>query len=151
MKNDTVYGCILISRRGHICVVQGRSTEKWSFPKGHPNSGETPFQCASRETCEETGIKIPWQTHRPISLAVGHYYIVFVATELVCYTFDENEILQVKWFSIDELKKIRGNVDINTFLRRLDQSAQDNLWSLIKRRCKGRGFLQLCQDITVQT
>ena len=151
MKNDTVYGCILISRRGRICVVQGRTTKKWSFPKGHANPRETPFQCAARETYEETGIKIPWQTHRPISLAVGEYYIVFVANEYICRTFDEIEIMQVKWLTIDELKKMSVNVDINTFLRRLEQGEHDSIWSLVKRRCKGRGFLQLCQDITVHS
>lgn len=30
----------------------------WGFPKGHPNSGETPHQTAERELLEETGLKI---------------------------------------------------------------------------------------------
>lgn len=30
----------------------------WSFPKGHPETGETPFETAARELCEETGLSV---------------------------------------------------------------------------------------------
>lgn len=44
-KNVDVYLILKAKWGGH-----------WSLPKGHMNRKETPFQCALRETAEETGI-----------------------------------------------------------------------------------------------
>lgn len=147
MKDEAIFGSILISNSGTICLVQGRSTHKWSFPKGHCKKGETPFQCASRETLEETGIKIPWQTYRPIKLAVGSYYIIFVQHEFPSVVYDLNEIVQVKWFPISSMKNMRVNVDVNSFLRRLEKNNNDEpLWQLVNRRCSGHGYTQRIQE-----
>jgi ADP-ribose pyrophosphatase YjhB (NUDIX family) len=139
--NDVVYGSILVSPRGCICVVKGRSSGKWSFPKGHANRGETPFQCAARETLEETGIQIPWQTYRPMRLSVGMYYVLFVDAEYVCCTNDENEIQDIQWLSVDELKQQRVNVDVSAFLKRLSHvtAASESVWRLLDRRLRGEG------------
>jgi NADH pyrophosphatase NudC (nudix superfamily) len=149
--NDCVFGCILISKDGKICLVQGRSTRKWSFPKGHPNQGESPFQCASRETTEETGIVIPWQTHRPVKLAIGYYYIIFVDEQYQPCSRDSREIIQVGWFSVNELTSIKGNVDVNAFLKRLavTSEGEEQVWKLIRRRCNGFGFSQQSQHCTL--
>ena len=48
-KNDRV---LLIKRKG----VHGQGT--WSTPGGHLEFGESPEQCAARETKEETGVEI---------------------------------------------------------------------------------------------
>ena len=147
MKDEAIYGSILISNHGTICLVQGRSTYKWSFPKGHCKQGESPFQCASRETLEETGIKIPWQTYRPVKLTVGSYYIIFVESEFAPIVYDLNEIVQVKWVRINEMKSMRVNIDINSFIRRLNKNdGTEPLWQLIERRCNGNGHMQRSQD-----
>jgi 8-oxo-dGTP pyrophosphatase MutT (NUDIX family) len=147
MKDEAIYGSILISNSGAICIVQGRSTYKWSFPKGHCKQGESPFQCASRETLEETGIKIPWQTYRPVKLAVGSYYIIFVENEFAPIVYDLQEIVQVKWVPISEMKSMRVNIDINSFIRRLSKiDGTEPLWQLINRRCNGYGHMQRSQD-----
>jgi NADH pyrophosphatase NudC (nudix superfamily) len=146
--NESVYGCILVSSKGNVCLVQGKKTCKWSFPKGHLNRGETPFQCASRETREETGIQIPWQTHRPIKLVAGWYYIIFVDKEYSCDIFDQNEIIQVGWFSIEEVQQMRGNVDVSAFLKRIQHTPEGSIWTLLKRRCMGHGFYQQSQRCT---
>ena len=147
MKDDDIYGSILISNSGTICLVQGRSTYKWSFPKGHCNKGESPFQCASRETLEETGIKIPWQTYRPVKLTVGSYYIIFVQHEFPSIVYDLNEIVQVKWVPVSLIKTMRVNVDVNAFLRQLvKENSNEPLWQLVNRRCNGHGHSQRSQD-----
>ena len=38
-------------------VLLIRSAHGWSFPKGHPEPGETPEETAAREILEETGIR----------------------------------------------------------------------------------------------
>ena len=153
MKDDCIFGTILISTSGRICVVQGNSTLKWSFPKGHCRSGETPFQCAKRETAEETGIQIPWQTYRPIKLAVGWYYVVFVDREFPKVVFDSNEIRQVDWVSVEALRMMSVNIDINSFLRKLkNPGVRDSLWQLIEKRCSGHGRgqkTQICLQMDV--
>lgn len=146
MKDEAVFGSILITSDGRICVVQGKSSLKWSFPKGHCREGETPFQCAKRETAEETGIQIPWQTYRPIKLAVGYYYVIFVAKEFPRLVFDANEICQVDWVTVDELRAMNVNIDINNFLRKLKSvGSREPLWQLIERRISGHGFGQKVQ------
>ena len=146
MKQEIVYGSVLVSPEGRICVVQGRSTGKWSFPKGHPNAGETAFQCAQRETEEETGIRIPWQTRRPILLAVGYYYMILTHEEYTIGEYDAREITQCRWVSLDELRKMRVNVDISAFLKKISTPQPDSpVWGLLLRRCKGHGFWQPSQ------
>ncbi len=146
--SDTVFGSILISPRGRICLVKGSKTQKWSLPKGHPNPGETAFQCAARETLEETGITIPWQTHRPLKLAIGWYYIIFVPEEYMASCEDAGEISEVGWFSTDAIRTLLVNIDINAFLKKLNKEPEENelpVWQLVRRRCRGYGFSQRSQ------
>eukprot|EP00602_Paraphysomonas_sp_CaronLab_P005799 CAMPEP_0185033088 /NCGR_PEP_ID=MMETSP1103-20130426/21726_1 /TAXON_ID=36769 /ORGANISM="Paraphysomonas bandaiensis, Strain Caron Lab Isolate" /LENGTH=283 /DNA_ID=CAMNT_0027569225 /DNA_START=330 /DNA_END=1181 /DNA_ORIENTATION=+ len=39
----------------HMVLVRNWKGSSWSFPKGKINQGEKPFECALRETYEETG------------------------------------------------------------------------------------------------
>ncbi len=145
---DTVFGSILISPRGRICLVQGKATKKWSLPKGHPNPGETAFQCAARETEEETGIVIPWQTHRPMKLAVGWYYIIFVPEEYEAKCKNDLEISQTGWFPIESIRRMQVNIDVNAFLKKFNKEPEGEepaVWQLVRRRCKGFGFSQRSQ------
>src|SRR5690348_6974076 len=41
-----------------VFIIQHRSGNHWSFPKGHPEFSETIQQTAERELFEETGLKI---------------------------------------------------------------------------------------------
>lgn len=145
--DNTVFGTIMVSPRGAICLVQGRKTLKWSFPKGHPNKGETPFQCAARETYEETGIQIPWQTFRPFKLHSGYYYILFVDQEYEFQKRDEYEIINAGWFLLEDIMNLRVNIDISAFLKRMNSILEETVtvWRLLKQRCKGFGFSQRSQ------
>ena len=139
--SDVVYGCILVSPRGRIGLVRGRSTGKWSFPKGHPNRGETPFQCAFRETQEETGIRIPWQTRRPVKLSVGYYYIILTDSEYPMQTSDISEIMETGWLTLDEMLQSRVNIDVSTFLKKIIKPEVDvPVWNMLNRRCNGFGY-----------
>jgi len=58
---DKSFGCVAFAKRtdGILVVLMIRPRKKggWTFPKGHPNPGETIETCAQRETEEETGVK----------------------------------------------------------------------------------------------
>jgi 8-oxo-dGTP pyrophosphatase MutT (NUDIX family) len=111
-----VYGSIFITPQSKILVVKGKPTGKWSFPKGHPNENETPFECAKRETFEEVNLELPQKYERLLYLSTGSYYLVRSA-ELETKLKDKNEILEIRWMTYAELKNADVNVDVNTFLR----------------------------------
>jgi 8-oxo-dGTP pyrophosphatase MutT (NUDIX family) len=115
---NQVYGSIYISRSNKILLVRGRDSDKWSFPKGHPKEGETAFQCAKRETFEEVGLDLPLFFERVIPLRTGSYYLVRYR-EVNCTTQDPNEVEEIGWFSLNQIrsKGLNVNVDVNTFLR----------------------------------
>jgi 8-oxo-dGTP pyrophosphatase MutT (NUDIX family) len=113
---NQVYGAIFISNRQRILCVRGRQTGKWSFPKGHPNMGESAYECAKREVYEETGVTLPLNVERIIPLKTGSYYIVR-SSELSCQTRDPAEVMDIAWLGIHELQHSSVNLDINTFLR----------------------------------
>jgi 8-oxo-dGTP pyrophosphatase MutT (NUDIX family) len=114
---NQVYGSIFISINRKLLVVKGKHSGKWSFPKGHPNEGETSFECAKRETEEETGLTLPIFFERVVNLATGSYYIVRSTPEYNTSIGDDNEVSETAWLSVDELKTQPINVDVNTFLR----------------------------------
>lgn len=85
----------------------------WTFPKGHPEKGETPEESARRELHEETGIalksldvKNPYtQTYsfRHEETMVHKtvvYYVGEAQGEL--FTIQEDEVKEAKWLSCEE-------------------------------------------------
>ena len=120
-----VYGAIIKSRStSKYCLVQGKMTGKWSFPKGHvkeldlanPNAKpESPFECVSREVAEEIGIDHLPMPIRGLPLRVGYYYIFEVSAELELNPRDLNEIGTAGWFSLEEMRTMNMNIDASYF------------------------------------
>lgn len=113
---NQVYGTIFVTPNGSVLLVKGRHSGKWSFPKGHPNEGETEFEAAERETMEETGLRLSPFFDRIVHLATGTYYLV-KTNELNVYAEDQNEIADIRWIPLSKMKGIPVNLDVNTFLR----------------------------------
>jgi ADP-ribose pyrophosphatase YjhB (NUDIX family) len=113
---NLVYGGIFVSPNQKILLVKGKLSGKWSFPKGHPKEGETEFECATREIFEETGLKMPSTFERILNLATGIYYLIR-SPEHKCEINDNNEISEIAWMNLAELKNVKVNVDVNTFIR----------------------------------
>jgi len=62
--------------RGVLMIKQRAPEGKpggWTFPKGHPDEGETDEECAIRETLEETGVDV--QLHRDVFVDTGYSFI----------------------------------------------------------------------------
>lgn len=55
------FGILPVKRKGggwQIFLIQNRNNGHWGFPKGKPNSGESPKDSAMRELKEETGLLV---------------------------------------------------------------------------------------------
>ena len=49
-------GVLAVDQAGRVLLQRRRDTGQWAIPMGKMELGETPTQCAIRETLEETGI-----------------------------------------------------------------------------------------------
>jgi len=126
MKNGA--GLIIVSPDvSKILLVKG-PTGKWSFPKGHPNPGETEIDCAHRELKEETGITLPLLYSEEYKLSTGTYFLYKTRSEIYTGVQNSSEILDTRWFSIAEVYKMAVNIDVSTFLRLLKKSTNDKFW-----------------------
>jgi len=87
----------------------------WSFPKGHPEEGETPEQAAQRELKEETGLHVSCMLQKePIEeiytfshrgekiLKTVRYFIALVDGKEYPQL---DELLGCEWYSFDEAEK----------------------------------------------
>jgi len=89
---------------------------EWGFPKGRPNHGEDPFDCASRELYEETRINkysydivpsiLPFEERYVGTNGIGYRNVFFIGkakSNCVAYLDKKNtaqirEIGYIKWF-----------------------------------------------------
>jgi ADP-ribose pyrophosphatase YjhB (NUDIX family) len=113
---NMVYGGIFVSPNQKILLVKGKITGKWSFPKGHPKEGETEVECAAREIYEETGLIMPSTFERILHLSTGIYYLIR-SPEYACKIIDNNEITESAWMNLAEVRNVKVNIDVNTFIR----------------------------------
>ena len=117
-RHHRIYGAICVSSENTLLLVKGRRSGKWSFPKGHIESGETSLDCALRELYEETGVKLEQNSIGCHKLSVGQYYI-FETEETPLAVRDQDEIEEALWIPVDRLSSMNCNVDVNNFLMRL--------------------------------
>jgi 8-oxo-dGTP pyrophosphatase MutT (NUDIX family) len=124
-RSQKVFGVICITPEKKILIVRGRETGKWSFPKGHIEGSETSYECALRETFEETGISLPIERGIVTRKLYAGEYFIYRIQEVPTQTNDRDEITDVGWYSIEELQEFQCNADIMYFLSRLDRDAMD--------------------------
>ena len=113
-----IYGAIIYCPQTRkYALVQGKQTGKWSFPKGHVNRFETPLECVVREVHEETGLEHLPPPLQGLSLDVGYYYCFEVPAELVLNPRDINEVQNVGWFTLEQMRTMSVNIDISAYLK----------------------------------
>lgn len=118
-------GIIFVSRQLDdlkFLVVKGVLSGIYSFPKGRQNDDENVELCASREVFEETGIEIdPSQLTSSNRIKLGkNTYFILEVNEDNYQAFniqDREEICEVTWKSISELRRLHCNKDIRNLLQ----------------------------------
>jgi 8-oxo-dGTP diphosphatase len=114
MNNVKIGIGVIIIKENEIllgCRKNAHGEGCWGFPGGHLEFGETPEQCAIRETLEETSLEItdivrgPW-TNDYFAEENKHYITLFMLAK-----YKEGEVLLIepekctswKWFNAREL------------------------------------------------
>jgi 8-oxo-dGTP pyrophosphatase MutT (NUDIX family) len=121
-RRTPTYGgilCIKNNQEPLYALVQGRYTGKWSFPKGHSNEGEHPFECTVREVGEETGIDELPEPADYIKVGYGHYYVFNLKEPIPLIPRDKKEIIDTKWVTLDEMTNLQLNADASMYRKQL--------------------------------
>ena len=112
-----ISGCLVIKENKILMVKEANPIcyGKWNFPAGHVDEGEKIRAAAIREVFEETGCTVKLKGILPIVSVKApsgetHVLVRFVA-EIVDENikFDTDEILEVKWIDIKEIKNMSIN------------------------------------------
>ena len=108
----------VIERNGKFLLVQEAKEKcrgKWNIPAGHLDSNETIFDGAKREIKQETGCNVELTGVLQIGNRVLEDDVlvsVIFSTQLLDdnMTYDSNEILDVKWFTWEELINMKDEL-----------------------------------------
>lgn len=113
----------------HVCLfnendkmlVQRRNPDKKLWPNlwdvscsGVPIKGETSGNGASRELQEELGLSYDFEGEHPLLTAyfdqgISDYYAVELAIDIKDLKLKTNEVVEVKWVSLEEIKELQKN------------------------------------------
>lgn len=109
-----IAGCV-IRKDNKILMVKEAKKQcygQWNYPAGKVEECEKITEGAIRETLEETGCKVKLTGVLPIAsvdLKEETHMLIRFTAEMVKedISFDEQEILDVKWIDIEDIKKMK--------------------------------------------
>lgn len=112
-----ISGCLIIKDNKILMVKEANPIcyGKWNFPAGHVDEGEKIRAAAIREVFEETGCTVKLKGLLPIVSVKApsgetHVLVRFVADIVEeNIKFNSEEILDVKWIDINEIKNMNIN------------------------------------------
>lgn len=129
-----IAGCI-VKRDNKILMVKEAKKKcygQWNFPAGHVDEHEKITDAAIREVFEETGCKVKLTGVLPIMTMYtekeSYFHVRFTADVIEeNIKFDTEEILDVKWKDIEELKnmtdkELRGYDTSRDFIKALEEN-----------------------------
>lgn len=111
-----ISGCLIVRDNKVLMVKEAKKKcyGQWNFPAGHVDEPEKITDAAIREVFEETGCKVKLTGVLPI-LCVngekGERLMVKFTADIIQenIAFDKDEILDVKWIDIEDIKKMSND------------------------------------------
>lgn len=124
----------VIEKDGKFLLVQEAKESckgKWNLPAGHLEINETIFDGAKREILEETGCNVELTGFLQIShrvfkdkIFVGFMFSAKLTDEHI--NFDKYEILNVRWFSYEELINMKDDLRLYYWIIDAIKAYKDN-------------------------
>lgn len=109
-----ITGCVIKKDNKILMVKEAKKHcyEQWSYPAGKLEEGEKITEGALRETLEETGCQVKLTGVLPIAsvdLKEETHVLIRFTAEMIKedISFDEQEILEVKWIDIEQIKNMK--------------------------------------------
>ncbi|MEU8269311.1 NUDIX domain-containing protein [Sphaerisporangium sp. NPDC049002] len=111
-------GTVTVDNHGRILLQRRRDTGQWALPMGKMEIGETPSQCAVRETQEETGVLVQPTGLLGIYSDPGHiiaytdgeirqeYEVMLLARPASGVPAANEEASDARWFAPEELSAL---------------------------------------------
>jgi 8-oxo-dGTP pyrophosphatase MutT (NUDIX family) len=109
-------GVLVADEQGRVLLQRRRDTGQWAIPMGKQEFGETPSECAIRETLEETGILTEITGILGVYSDPGHivaytdgeirqeYEVILLGRPITGTPTVNDEASEVAWFTPEELK-----------------------------------------------
>jgi 8-oxo-dGTP pyrophosphatase MutT (NUDIX family) len=109
-------GVLVADEQGRVLLQRRRDTGQWAIPMGKQEFGETPSECAIRETLEETGILTEITGILGVYSDPGHivaytdgetrqeYEVILLGRPVTGTPTVNDEASEVAWFTPEELK-----------------------------------------------
>ena len=111
-----IVGCVIEQDGKYLLVQEARKfVGKWNLPAGHLDPNETIFDAAKREVKEESGVDVELTG----VCQIGNRVLADDIFASVIFTakvaggephFDGDEIMDVKWFSYDEIVAMKDQL-----------------------------------------
>lgn len=120
---------VICKRDGQVLYVR-KPKSRWALPGGKIEAGETPFQAAVRELCEETGL----ENLELLYLAVyekGEVTHYVFTTQVPAYSepSPQNEISACKWLAPKNLGDLKASSATKAIVKSYGRQAEDGLLS----------------------
>ena len=124
----------IIEKDGKILLVQEAKEKcrgKWNIPAGHLENSESIIEGAIREIKEECGCDVELTGILKIGNIVlkdNNVVLIAFATKLISNNiiYNKDEILDVKWFSYDEIINMKNELRESEWLISVIKSYKDN-------------------------
>lgn len=141
--------CWIMNKKGEILLQKRtpnkrRNPNKWAKTGGQVDSGESVEEAIIREVKEELGIDISKKQIQAIGIYIkddknrrfAYNFIFIVDYKIEDYTLQEDEVSEVKYFTIEEIEKARKNNAVNyTFCNWTDEDFNREI-NLLKNKRK---------------
>ena len=128
-----IVGRVLKKDNKYLLVQEAKNKcrGKWNLPAGHLDPGETIFEGAKREILEECGYNVELTGIANISSQVLTDNVligIVFSTEIIDgeVKFNKSEILDVKWFSYDEIIEMHDELRSYDFVVNSISSVENN-------------------------